>query len=43
MVKASLLDQVEKLILSGGYTNEVAWKIIDLVREEDRKDANANA
>ena len=42
LIKASLVNKVERLIMGGGHSTEVAIEIINLVREEDEKDSNAN-
>ena len=43
LIKASLVNKVERLIMGGGHSTEVAIEIINLVREEDEKDKYANS
>ena len=37
LVREDLLSQVEKLLMGGGYSGEVAYEIIKLVREFDKE------
>jgi hypothetical protein len=32
-----LIEEVGRMIMGGGYTNEIAWDVIKLVRKNDKE------